>query len=275
MSITPLPCCTGDGPICSGLNTPRPPPFDHGRAAHADVAAPRGNDDVAAAQQRRIPAKQRPATIPTTGTWPLSRAKLAKVATCRPATMGMSTSPGRPPPPSANSTTGSCSAGPAQHAVGLLVVAHALRAGQHRGVVGHGTAVRDAGEETTIDAADAGDHAVGRGVLDQVFLRRRRLCRHRQGAVFDKAAGVAQIGQILARAAQAQGMALGHSLGAAGILCESLAVHQAQQIGAWRTAWDARFGYVRFSGSTARNPVLSENIGVFWHKALWNMITLL
>jgi hypothetical protein len=54
-----------------------------------------------------LPAKQRPATMPTTGTWPLRRAKLAKVVTCRPATTGMSVSPGRPPPPSANSTTGS------------------------------------------------------------------------------------------------------------------------------------------------------------------------
>ena len=54
-----------------------------------------------------LPAKQRPATMPTTGTWPLRRAKLAKVVTCSPATIGMSTSPGRPPPPSANSTTGS------------------------------------------------------------------------------------------------------------------------------------------------------------------------
>ena len=54
-----------------------------------------------------LPAKQRPAAMPSTGTRPDSRAKLEKVATCRPATMGMSTSPGRPPPPSANSTTGS------------------------------------------------------------------------------------------------------------------------------------------------------------------------
>jgi hypothetical protein len=157
-----------------------------------------------------------------------------------------------------------------QQAVGLLVIAHALGAGQDRCVVGHGYHL------VTIHAADAGDHAVGRGVLDQVFLGApAALRRNCQRAKFNKAAGVAQVGHVFARAAQALGVALGHSLGAAGILCESLAVHQAQQIGAWRTAWDARFGYVRFSGSTARNPVLSENIGVFWHKALWNMITLL
>ena len=53
-----------------------------------------------------LPAKQRPATMPISGTRPLRRAKLAKVVTCRPATTAMSTSPGRPPPPSAKSTTG-------------------------------------------------------------------------------------------------------------------------------------------------------------------------
>ena len=54
-----------------------------------------------------LPAKQRPCTTPTTGTWPDSAANWLKVWLSSPATMGMSTSPGRPPPPSANSTIGS------------------------------------------------------------------------------------------------------------------------------------------------------------------------
>ena len=53
-----------------------------------------------------LPAKQRPCTMPTTGTLPDSAANWLKVWLFRPATIGMSTSPGRPPPPSANSTTG-------------------------------------------------------------------------------------------------------------------------------------------------------------------------
>ncbi len=53
-----------------------------------------------------LPAKQRPETMPTRGARPLSAAKRAKLGVSRPATSGMSVSLGRPPPPSANSTTG-------------------------------------------------------------------------------------------------------------------------------------------------------------------------
>ncbi len=76
--------------------------------------------------------------MPTSGTSPLRRANSSNARQSRPATIGMSTSPGRPPPPSANSTTGSrrrC--GELEQAVLLGVVAHALRAGQDRVVVGH------------------------------------------------------------------------------------------------------------------------------------------
>ena len=54
-----------------------------------------------------LPAKQFPEAIPTSGTSPLRRANRLKARQSRPATIGASTSPGRPPPPSANSTTGS------------------------------------------------------------------------------------------------------------------------------------------------------------------------
>ena len=53
-----------------------------------------------------LPAKQRPCTMPTSGTWPDKRANWMNEVQSRPATTGMSVSPGRPPPPSANSTTG-------------------------------------------------------------------------------------------------------------------------------------------------------------------------
>ena len=56
-----------------------------------------------------LPAKQRPETMPTTGTSPLSSAKAANEGWIRPEIDGMSTSPGRPPPPSAKSTSGSSS----------------------------------------------------------------------------------------------------------------------------------------------------------------------
>ncbi len=57
-----------------------------------------------------LPAKQRPETMPTSGTAPLKRANARKLGVSRPATMGQSVSLGRPPPPSAKRTTGSASA---------------------------------------------------------------------------------------------------------------------------------------------------------------------
>ena len=54
-----------------------------------------------------LPAKQRPDTTPTRGTSPLSAPKRAKASVSSPVTTAMSVSPGRPPPPSAKSTTGS------------------------------------------------------------------------------------------------------------------------------------------------------------------------
>ncbi len=53
-----------------------------------------------------LPAKQRAATMPISGTWPDSAARRAKVVQSRPATPSQSTWPGRLPPPSANSTGG-------------------------------------------------------------------------------------------------------------------------------------------------------------------------
>ncbi len=54
-----------------------------------------------------LPANTRPTAIPTLGTSPESRAKCSNARVSRPAITGMSVSPGRPPPPSAKSTTGS------------------------------------------------------------------------------------------------------------------------------------------------------------------------
>ena len=186
-----------------------------------------------------LPAKQRPATMPISGTWPLRRAKLAKVVTCRPATIGMSTSPGRPPPPSANSTTGRrCSRAICEQPVGLLVVAHALRAGEDGRVVGHDDGARSLGaERLAVDAADAGDHAVGRRVADQVVeLAPAALRGERERAVLDEAAGVAQVGDVLARGAQAEGVALGDGVGTAGVGEQRLARAQLEQVGAQRVA---------------------------------------
>ena len=105
-SITPLADCTAAGPMSSGAKRPRPPP-----SIIAGPPMPMLLPRVATIRSQQpssaaLPAKQRPAAMPSSGTRPDRRAKLAKVGTCRPATMGMSVSPGRPPPPSANSTSG-------------------------------------------------------------------------------------------------------------------------------------------------------------------------
>ena len=182
-----------------------------------------------------LPAKQRPATIPTSGTRPLRRAKLAKVVTCRPATTGMSTSPGRPPPPSANRTTGSrCFLAIREQPVGLLVVAHALGAGEHGRVVRHDDGARSLGaERAAVDAADSGHHAVGGRVAQQVVeLAPAPLRREREPAVFDEAARVAQVGDVLARGAQAERVPLGDRVGPAGIGEQRFARAQLEQVGA-------------------------------------------
>ena len=95
-----------------------------------------------------LPAKQRPAAMPSSGTRPHRRAKLAKVVTCRPATIGH-VDIARP----AAAAFGeqhhrqALRQGDAEQAVGLLVVAHALRAGEHGGVVGHDDGARSLGAE--------------------------------------------------------------------------------------------------------------------------------
>ena len=92
---------------------------------------------------------------------------------------------------------------------------------------------RSAPNVVAVDAADAGDHAVGRRVADQVVeLAPAALRRERERAVLDEAAGVAEIGDVLARGAQAEGVALGDGVGPAGVGEQRLARAQLEQVGA-------------------------------------------
>ena len=109
MSITPLPDCTLLGPICSGVKVPRPPPSIMAGPLMPMLLARVAMITSAQPSNAALPAKQRPCTMPTTGTLPDSAANWLKVWLLSPATTGMSVSPGRPPPPSANSTVGSLS----------------------------------------------------------------------------------------------------------------------------------------------------------------------
>ena len=99
-----------------------------------------------------------------------------------------------------------------QQTVGLLVVAHALGAGQHRGVVG-----QDRGR-VPVDGGRSRDHAIRRRVGRQVFgAAAARLGGHRQRTVFAEAARVTQVGEVLSRRALAQGVALGPGLRPGGV----------------------------------------------------------
>ena len=125
-----------------------------------------------------------------------------------------------------------------EQTVGLLVVAHALRSGEHRRVVGHDDGTRALGAEgRAVDAADAGDHPVGRRVAQEVVeLAPAPLRRERETTVLDEAARIAEIGDVLARGAQAERMAACDGVGPARIDEQRFARAQFEQVGAQRCA---------------------------------------
>ena len=135
--------------------------------------------------------------MPTSGTRPLSWANSAKARQSRPATIGMSTSPG--PPAAAlgeQHDRQPAPLGDLEQAVLLEVVAHALRAGQDRVVVGHRHA------RAAVDLADARDQAVGGRARDQLLARAPALLGgEQQRAVLDEGVLVDELGEVLARRA--------------------------------------------------------------------------
>ena len=144
---------------------PRSSPVRPCRCSRPSVAMMTSQQPSSAA----LPAKHRPDTMPTSGTRPDSRPKVWNVGTSRPDTVAESVSPGRPPPPSANSTTGSrCRSASSSMRSVLRWLLHALRAGQHRVVVGQTTQPAVA-PTRRVDGGQPGDHPVGRGAVDQLL----------------------------------------------------------------------------------------------------------
>ncbi len=157
-----------------------------------------------------LPAKQRPDTMPTSGT---------RAAQCAEEREGFGVEPGH--------GGGVGIAGTASSALGeeddreaepvrqreepvlLLVVHLTLGPGQDRIVVRqHGAARPFVIEEVPVHPADAGDEAVGWRVRPQVFgVAARTLGGHDQAAVLLEAARVAQVLDVLARRAAAGGVA--------------------------------------------------------------------
>ena len=97
----------------------------------------------------------------------------------------------------------------------LAVPDRPLGAGEDRVVVGEHGAGASLAEEVAVDAAGAGDEAVGRGALEQLGkLAAGPLGGDRQPAVLDEAARVDEVVDVLARGAPAGGMAALDGLGA-------------------------------------------------------------
>ena len=210
-----------------------------------------------------LPAKQRPATMPTSGTRPERRANCPKVGTSRPVMPSRRCRQAGPPPPSANITSGSRpSLGQLEHAVLLLVVALSLRAGQHRVVVGHHHAARPlVAEQLAVDRADAGDDTVGRRVArsGRRASGARRCAASTSAPYSMKLPGSTEVVDVLARRALAELAPLGHRLRP--VLVEREA---------WRARTSARSGRIgsrstlllRVDRRRARRSRLDEHEGL-------------
>ena len=211
-----------------GLEHAQAPAFDHGRSTHADVAADSGDDHVAATQQGGVARKAAPchhAHHRHLAIEPRKRGKGGQVQARHDGHIHI-TGP-------AAAAFGEQHHGQlvlqshAQHAVGLLVVAHALRARQHGEVVGHDH------HALAVHATDARDHAVCWGVAHQIVGAAAAALRgHSQCAVFDKRIGIAQVGNVFAGGSQPHGVALGHGFGACRVVGEGQAGLQLLQVGA-------------------------------------------
>ena len=88
-------CCTPLGPICSGVKTPRPPPSIIAGPPMPMLLSSVRDDHVAAAEQRRVAGEAAAGDDADQRHLAAQRARsAAKLGTCRPATIGMSVSPG-------------------------------------------------------------------------------------------------------------------------------------------------------------------------------------
>ena len=163
------------GPIVLRREHAEPAALDHRRAAHPDVRVRGGDHHVAAAEQRGVAGEAAARRDADERHQPAQRGEVWKARQSRPETPVRVGVAG--PPAAALGEEHDRQAEPLgqlEHAVLLAVVLHALRAGEHRVVVGHHDALRGwPVEAIAVDAADAGDQAVGRRALDQLVERAR------------------------------------------------------------------------------------------------------
>ncbi len=199
---------------------PQPAALDHGRPAHADVGVGGRDDHVAHPGEGRVAGEAAAGDDRHQRHPPAQRGQHPK---------GGHVEPGGPADVGVAGPAAAAlgkqhhrqafSGGQLEDAVGLGMVAHALRSGQHGVVVGH-----DGGLGAP-DGGQAGDQAVGRGVGDQVlFGAPAALGGDRQRAVLHEAAGVDQVGDVLPGGAATPRVPLGHRRRAALVAGEQVPV---------------------------------------------------
>ena len=163
--------------------------LDHRRTTHADVAGVCGDHHIAATQQCRVAGKAAPCGYAHQGHLPVKPRQAGKGAHMQTRHDGHIHIAR-----AAATAFGKQHQGQfvlqrqAQHAVGLLVIAHALGTSQYGGVVSH-----DHGR-AAVHLAQTSDHAVGRRVLNQILFGAAAALRgYGQRAIFNEAARVAQV----------------------------------------------------------------------------------
>ncbi len=173
MSTTPFGTWNDIGPTSSGRVDAEAAALDHRRAAHGHGRAFGGDDDVAAGHQRGVAGeaaavddrdhRHQAGELRVGGEGVgVDRDARADVVVARPAAAALAEQDHRQPEAMRQ----------LEHAVLLVVVAAALRAGQHRVVVVHQRRARvRLVEQVAVDVAHAGDDAVRRRVPAQLVQR--------------------------------------------------------------------------------------------------------
>ena len=185
-----------------GVNNAEAAALDHGWAAHADARVRRRDDQVGAAEQRRI-AGEAP-TRCDADAWH-DAGKLGPerechhVEPCHHRMIGVTR-----PAPAALGKEHDGQAAPlddVEETILLAVPHDPLGSRQHRVVVREHRAVRALlADECAVHPSGTGDEPVGRCATDEIVdAAPAALRRDRQAAVLDEAAGVAQVVQIFAR----------------------------------------------------------------------------
>ena len=167
--------------------------LDHRRTTHADVGVGRRDDHITGPGQRGVTGEATPGHDRHQRHLAAQRTKRAErhqveagdvghVGVAGPAAAAFGEQHHRQLP----------AGGQIEDAIGLGMVAHALRAGQD------GVVVRQHSRLDSADFRHPGDQAIGRGVGDQILLRTPAALRcDRQRAVFDETPRVHQIGDVL------------------------------------------------------------------------------